>query len=100
MQVRPYGRGIQVSALGFEAMRLPEKADGTCDYFLSTWRGNSVLWDIFYCLFDPGSGSEESSILRGAADVKDKTGSLYRMWSMYPGVSDGGFIAGWRHGED
>ena len=33
MQYRPYGRiGVQVSALGFGAMRLPEKEDRTCDY--------------------------------------------------------------------
>ncbi|MCK4591586.1 MAG: aldo/keto reductase [Candidatus Latescibacteria bacterium] len=33
MQYRPYGNtGIKVSILGFGAMRLPSKEDGTCDY--------------------------------------------------------------------
>ncbi|RKY66327.1 MAG: aldo/keto reductase [Candidatus Latescibacterota bacterium] len=33
MQYRPYGNtGIKVSVLGFGAMRLPNKEDGTCDY--------------------------------------------------------------------
>lgn len=33
MQYRDYGRtGLRVSALGFGAMRLPTRADGTCDY--------------------------------------------------------------------
>lgn len=33
MQYRAYGRtGLKVSALGFGTMRLPTRADGTCDY--------------------------------------------------------------------
>ena len=92
-------KNVEISLEIVKLKKLPEILRETRD-FLPTWRESSVLCGILYRLFDPEGGSEESSILGGAADVKDKRGSLYRMWSMYPGVSDGGFIAGSRHGED